>query len=158
MLLDEASDIYNIMFIVEYSDDMEAACALLRSGKFLYSISYSYEEQNMEKIIRNEILHDTENLHSAFTLLYSKTYSLTKPSPVYQHIRQTREAQDFKTIPFDIIHDNYWIDSIISDQPCSIFFTQNGDCYSLTNQTLYENCNYYNRTLFEILKKAAPQK
>ena len=157
-LLDEADDIYNIMFVVEYCDDAEVACTLLRSRKFLYSISYSYEEQNIEKMINNEVLHDTENLNSAFTLFYSRTYSFTEPSPVYQHILQTREAQDFKTIPFDIIQDNYWIDSIISDQPCSLFFTQNGDCYSLTDQTLYKNCNYYNNTLFEILNRAAPQK
>lgn len=157
-LLDEANDVYNVMFVVEYCDDAEVACALLRSRKFLYSISYSYEEQNMEKIINNGILHDTENLNSAFTLFYSRTYSLTEPSPFYQHIRQTREAQEYKTIPFDIIHDNYWIDSIISDQPCSLFFTQSGACYSLPQQTLYKDCNYFKNTLFNILKKVAPQK
>jgi len=157
-LLDEANDIYNIMFIMEYCDDMEAACALLRSRKFLYSISYSYKEQDVAKIINDEILHDTENLHSAFTLFYSKIGSFTEPSSVYQYILQARDSQNFKTIPFDIIHDNYWIDSIISDQPCSVFFTQNGDCYSLTEQILYENCNYFNNTLFDILQKVAPQK
>lgn len=157
-LLDEAGDIYNVMFVVEYCDDVETACALLRSRKFLYSISYSYTEQDMKKIINDEILHDTENFHSAFTLLYSRTCSFTEPLPVYQHIRQIREAQNFKTIPFDIIQDNYWIDSIISDQPCSVFFTKNGDCYSLTRQILYEDCNYFRNTLFDILKKIAPQK
>ena len=155
-LLDEANDIYNVMFVIEYCEDMEGACALLRSRKFLYSISYSYEEQNMERIINNEILHDTENLNSVFTLFYSKTCSFTEPSPFYQHIRQTREAQKYKTIPFDIIHDNYWIDSIVSDQPCSLFFTQSGDCYSLAQQTLYKDCNYFKNTLFNIFKKVAP--
>lgn len=157
-LLDEASDIYNIMFVVEYCDTADTACALLRSRKFLYSIFYSYKEQDIKKIINDEILNDTENLHSAFTLLYSHAYSFMEYSPVYQHILQTRAAQTYKTVPFDIIHDNHWIDSIISDQPCSVFFTQNGDCYSLTDQTLYENCNFFNNTLLEILKKAAPQK
>lgn len=157
-LLDESSDIYNIMFVVKYSDDMEEACSMLRSGKFLYSISYSYDEQDIRKIIEDEILHDTENLHSAFTLLYSNDFSYREYSPVYQHVLQTRAAQVYKTIPFDIIQDNHWIDSIISNQPCSLFFTQNGTCYSFTDQTLYENCNYFNNTLFDILQKVAPQK
>ena len=117
-----------------------------------------YKDNSVENIINDEIFHDTENLHSAFTLLYSKTHSFAKPSPVYQHIVQTRDSQVYKTVPFDIIHDNYLIDSIISDQPCSLFFTQEGNCYSLTDQTLYENCNYFNNTLFDILKKVAPQK
>lgn len=85
----------------------KAACALLRSRKFLYSIFYSYKEQDVEKIINDKILHDTENLHSAFTLFYSKIGSFTEPSSVYQYILQTRDSQIFKTIPFDIIHDNY---------------------------------------------------
>lgn len=157
-LLDEAGNIYNIMFVVEYCDDVETACALLRSRKFLYSVSYSYKEQDIDKIVSDELFHDTENLHSAFTLLCSRTHSFTKPSPVYQHIVQTRDAQVYKTIPFDIVHDNYLIDNIISDQPCSIFFTQEGACYSLTDQTLYEKSNYFDSTLFEILKQVAPQK
>ena len=157
-LLDEADDIYNLMFVIEYCDEAENSCALLRSRKFLYSISYPYKEDNMEYIINDEIFHDTENLHSAFTLLYSETHSFTEPSPAYQHIVQTRDSQVYKTVPFDIIHDNYLIDSIISEQPCSLFFTQEGNCYSLTDQILYQNFNYYSNTLFDILKKVAPQK
>lgn len=157
-LLDEASNIYNIMFVVEYGDDLETACTLLRSRKFLYSISYPYKEQDIKKIISDEILIDTENLHAAFTILYSHEYSFTEHSSVYQHILKIRAAQAYETVPFDIIHDNHWIDSIISVQPCLIFFTQNGDCYSLTDQILYENCNFFSNTLFEILKKVAPQK
>lgn len=157
-LLDEANDIYNIMLVVRYNDDMETACALLRSRKFLYSISYFYDEQNPKEIINDEILHDAENLHSPFTLLYSNTCSFKESSPVYQHVLQTRAAQIYKTIPFDIIQDNHWIDSIISEHPCSIFFTQNGDCYSFTDQILYENCNYFHNSLFDIFKKVSPQK
>lgn len=157
-LLDESNNIYNLMFAVEYCDDVEAACALLRSRKFLYSISYPYSNQDIKRIINNELLNDTQNLHSAFTLLYSTEYSLAEHSSVYQHILQTRDAQVYKTIPFDIIQDNYWIDSIISKQPYSLFFTQSGACYSLTDQTLYETYDYFNNTLFEILKKVAPQK
>ena len=157
-LLDEANDIYNIMFVLKYDDDIEAACALLRSRKFLYSISYYYDEKDIKKIINDELLIETENLYSVFTLLYSKPTSFKEVSSAYQHVLHTRAAQKYKTIPFDIIYDNYWIDSIISDQPCSLFFTRSGTCYSLTDQILYENYNYFTNTLFDILKKVSPQK
>lgn len=156
-LLDDVNDIYNIMFIVQYSDDTEKVCALLRSRKLIYSISISLPDTaciNME-----DILSDTENMHSAFTIFMGNTESpLEKETNFYQWIKQTRMEQRYRTIPFDMIHDNLFIDSIISDDACSIGFTQNGDCYTFTDYTIQKNNNFFNRKLSEILRTVTPKK
>lgn len=154
-LLDEANAIYNLMFAVKHSDTAENACTLLRSRNFLYAV-FSQRQKLKEEMI-NEILYDAENLHAAFTIFLSQPASFEEPAPVYQHILRTRAEQKYRTVPFDIIHDNYWIDSIISEQACSVFFTKNGSCYSFINQTMYENYNLFHNTLFEILKNVTPK-
>lgn len=154
-LLDDANATYNLMFAVEHGNTSEDACALLRSRNFLYAI-FSHKQNLTENLI-DEILCDAENLHAAFTIFLSQPSSLVEPTPVYQHILQTRAEQKYRTIPFDMIHDNYWIDSIISEQACSVSFTKNGSYYSLINQTMHENYNCFLTTLFEILKNVTPK-
>lgn len=125
-LLDEANTIYNIMFAVEYSDTTEAACTLLRSRNFLYSVYHPYSEQKTEAFMLDEILNDTENMHALFTMLFPHPYLFSESSSIYQHILQTRASQEYRTIPFDIVYDNSLINSFISEQGGLLAFVRNG--------------------------------
>jgi len=153
-LLDEARDIHNILFCVEYGDNSEEACSLLRSQGFLYSIYYTYQTSSLNADKLDEILSDTENQNAVFTLLLSQpTQSQSESSEmIYQCIKQTRSEQKYRTVPFDLIHDNCFIDSIISDQICSIKFASDGTCHSLIDNRIYENCNVFHHSLHDILK------
>ena len=151
-LLDEARSLYNIMFLVEYGNTIEEACCLLRSQGYLYSVFYNNEMPNFSTDLLDEILSDTENQNAVFTVLLSQDSRLEESETLYQHIRQIRAKQQYRTIPFDFIHDNCFIDSIISDQICSIKFTSNGICHSLTDNKVYENCNLFHNSLHDILK------
>lgn len=156
-LLDDVDDINNIMFVVQYSDHIENVCKLLRSRKLLYSISFSEHDLSCNDI--ENILNDTENMHSAFTIFKgSMAFPLEKRTNFYQSIQQTRMEQKYRTIPFDMIQDNLFIDSIISDEACSIGFTQSGDCYSLNHHTTYKQYNFFDCNLSEILSAVAPKK
>ncbi len=158
-LLDDVNNINNIMFVIHYSDSdlIENVCKLLRSRKLLYSISFM--EQNMSCDDIENILNDTENIHSSFTIFMGNAECpLEKRSQLYQYIQQTRMEQKYRTIPFDMIHDNLFIDSIISDEACSIRFTQNGDCYSLNDRTIHKDYNFFDCKLSEILSAVTPKK
>lgn len=151
-LIDEARKLYNILFLVEYDETTEEACSLLRSQGFLYSVYYNNEMPNFSIDLLDEILSDTENQNAVFTVLLSQSSCLEESEILYQHIQQIRAEQRYRTVPFDFIHDNCFIDSIISDQICSIKFTSNGICHSLTDNKVYENCNIFRDSLCDILK------
>lgn len=156
-LLDDVNNIYNIMFIINYSENIENACSLLRARKFLYSVSFSAQEirsNNMENI-----LSDAENMHSVFTIFMANAeYPPETQSGLYYSIQQTRMEQKYRTIPFDMLHDTLFIDSIISNEACSIGFMQDGACYSLNNMVIYKNQNFFNSRLSEILRAVTPKK
>lgn len=151
-LLDDAENIYNILFLIKYGDDMEEACDLLRSQGFLYSIYYNDEmsDYNPDKI--DEILSDTENENAIFTVFLSQPALSSETDDLYRYILQIRSEQKFRTIPFDFVHDNYFIDNIISDRVCTIKVASDGTCYSLMENKIYEHCNIFQHSLFDILK------
>lgn len=158
-LLDELNAIHNVMFVVQLTRGVEDACELLRSGNHLYSVYYPYQEQDIMRIISGDLLSDTENLHPVFTaLLAMPLCSQNTRSRIYQYIQQARSEQKYKTIPFDVIYDTLYIDSIISDEACSIGFNKEGICYSFAEQTLEENTNFFDNSLYEILKIVSPKK
>lgn len=151
-LLDDARSLNNILFLVEYGDNLDEACSLLRSQGFLYSVYYNTETSNYNPDMIDEILSDTENQNAVFTVFLSHSSDVAELDAVYQHIRQLRAEQKYRTIPYDFIYDNCSIDSIISNQACSIMFTSNGECHSFIDGKVYENCNIFHNSLYDILK------
>ena len=151
-LLDDARNLYNILFLIEYGDNSNEACSLLRSQGFLYSIYYNNKTSNCNSDMIDEILSDTENQNAVFTVFLSHFSHAKEAETVYQYIRQLRSEQKYRTVPYDFILDNCFIDSIISNQSCSIMFTSNGECHSSIDGKVYENCNIFHNSLYDILK------
>ncbi len=151
-LLDDAQGLNNILFLVEYGNNIEETCTLLRSQGFLYSVFYSNETSNYNSEMIYEILSDTENKNAVFTVFLSYPSHATESDALYQFIKQLRSEQSYRTIPYDFVHDNCTIDSIISNQPCSIMFTSDGYSYSPIEGKAYENCNIFHDSLYNILK------
>ena len=158
-LLDESNQLYNVMYALEYTDGVENACRILRTRGFLYSIYYSYTEKDVNNIMNGDIMSDAEILHPAFTMFFStSSCPLDVRSNVYQYIRNKRAEQKYRTIPYDLIYDNHFIDGIISDESVSVGFDQNGKFFSVINPLIEENYSFFDYPLAEILKKVAPKK
>lgn len=151
-LLDDAKSVYNVAFIVEYTEATSEACNLLRSQKHLFSVFYKLTDSYLEPTLLDEILSDTENLNALFTIFSTDNSSLEDGRPFYEHIQQIRSEQKYRTIPFDFLQDNCYIDSIISEQACAISFFKNGTCHSLDKHIVLENCNLFHNSLSNILK------
>ena len=154
-LLDDAKNIYNIIFIIEYNDTTAEACSLLRSHDFLYSVYYSQNNTEPDIGLLDEILSDTENLNSVFTVFFLQNSSLEESKPFYDCITKIRAEQSYHSIPFDFLQDSCYIDSIISDQPCAIGFTKDGNCYSFIKQMILPDCNIFQNHLHSILQIAS---
>ena len=157
ILLDEFSEIYNVFFVVNYSDGIEDTCTLLRKRKFLFSVIYKYTEQDVENILNQSLLYDFCSLHSIFALFYADTNCpLEMQKEVFEHVQEMRFEQSFQTVPFDLIYDIRFIDEIISEDAISISFDENGICTSLFDSNRYPNHNLFHESLIDILKNLAP--
>ena len=149
-LLDESNNLYNIMFAVDYSEGIEEACQLLRNRKFLYSVLYTYTENDKDTILNGQILMELEPLHPTFSLFKAdSSCSSELQTELYHYIHTARLDQQYQTIPFDIIYDNLFIDSIISEDAVSMHFDVNGN---------YKNLNLFKISLIEILKANFPKR
>lgn len=157
-LLDEANNLYNIMFVVNYMDGVEEACQLLRSRKFLYSVLYNYEESDRTTIFNGQILMELETLHPIFS--FFKANASSSPDvqdKIYHYVRATRLEQNFQTLPFDIIYDNLLIDGIISEDSVSMSIDENGNSIPLPDSNYFGICNLFEMSLVDILKVQFPK-
>lgn len=155
-LLDEAGELYNIMFSVVHEDGVEDTCNLLRKRNFLYSVSYSYDEDDLSDILNGNILSDTQVLHPVFTLFCPKNdCPLPIQQLVYEYVLETRMNQNHLTIPFDLVHDMQYIDEIISEGATFIHFDKNGNCHSKTTKSFDNNYNFFEYKLTDILNEVA---
>ncbi|MBQ3558464.1 MAG: hypothetical protein IJA07_02990 [Agathobacter sp.] len=149
-LLDEASNLYNIMFAVEYSEGIEEACQLLRNRKFLYSVLYNYGANDKDTILNGQILMELETLHPIFSFFKADMdCPFDIQTDIYHYVRDARLEQNYQTLPFDIIYDNLFIDSIVSDDSIALSIDANGNSVS---------CNLFEQSIVEILKLQFPKK
>lgn len=118
IVLDEFSEIYNIMFAVNYDDGIDNACAFLRKRRFLFSVVYTYGEQDVESILNDSILAELSSLHGVFSFFLSnRSSSFEQEKEIFEYIQNTRYEQQFQTIPIDLIYDIEYINNIISLVP-----------------------------------------
>lgn len=157
-LLDEANNLYNIMFAVLYSDDIENACQLLRNRKFLYSVFYIYSENDTQNILNGQILEDLQTLHPAFSIFIAdNTCSQDVRLNIYNYLHSSRLEQKYQTLSYDMVYDTLFIDEIISEDAIMIRFNIEGTCYSLSDSlSIYEN-SLFDQPLNEFLQTHFPK-
>lgn len=157
-MLDEAEDILNIMFVVRYEEGVEEACRLLRFRNFLYSVFHIYKDMDVEDIFNEEILEDTEALHPVFTgFVGDRGCGQEVRKAVYRKIIRLRKEQQYPTVFWDISNDNFFIDSIISEDSCAAGFDKNGYLFNVHGRMLQEEYNVFRQPLSDILKRAFPK-
>jgi len=157
-LVEEAEPIHNIMFVIRYSEAAAEACQLLRENKHLYSVYLPYRESDVESILSGELLCCTEPLHPAFTMLLADTScSMLTQTMVYDYVTRSRKEQNHQTIPWDVLHDSRFVDSIISDDACAVGFNKNGALCTMEERPSRESYNLFTQPLAEILKAAFPK-
>ena len=155
-ILDEAANLNNVMFVIKYSEQTERACSLLRSGKFLYSVYVSYDEENVDSILCGDLLADTEQFSPSFTIFTasSRCSLLSTQDTVYEYIKTTRLQQSHRTIPFDMLHDVQYIDSIISNEAVTVSLNREGVLHPLSAAQSQEVPNsVFNYPLTDLLKQ-----
>lgn len=156
--LDSIAHLYNIMLVIRYDESISPLCKILQNRGLLYSVWYLYEQKDTEAILNGDLFYCTQELSPVFTALL--------PSPncpdiiqqlVHQAVEQARSRQAYHTIPWDMPGDNQMIDSIISGDPCSACFDENGYLCNWNGQIEEKSCNLFHDTITHIFKNAFPK-
>lgn len=157
-LLSEADSLPNLMFSIEYGEAAVDTCARLRQKKLLYSVHIPYQEKDAASITSGEFLCWSETLHPIFTLFIPPaSCSEATRHLIYDYVRAARNAQEYQTIPMDLVYDNLYIDSIISNDSCSAGFDSSGNLWNMFHTNTKPEYNIFQNKLSDILRLSFPK-
>lgn len=157
--LETASDINNLMLVIQYEDDIADVCNQLREMGLLYSIYYPYTQDDIDLITSGDLFCSIEQLHPVATMLVAVPgCPVDVKQEIYEYAKQAREQQLFHTIIWETTYDSITVDNIISSESCLAGFDSSGQLITLQG---YKESDYFNcmkNSLENILKQAFPKK
>jgi len=157
--LEKLAGVPHAMPVVYYESGVDEACALLRSKSMLSSVAYSYQASDMHSIHDGALLSDLESLRPVFTaLIPALTCTADVLKAIAQKVVELRVAQLHQTIFFDLYGDSRTIDSIISEDFCSLAFDENGHVILFEPNEQKENLNLFTNSLEDIFCALFPKK
>lgn len=152
--LDEATDFYNVMLVVQYEENIAGLCATMQKMGLLYSVWYRYEQKDVEDVINGNLFISSQQLSPVFTVLIPAVGCPKEIRQlIYQTVRQARDSQIYGTIIWDLQGDNFQIDSIISGDACSIYFGREGNLYHWDKKFEDGYHNLFQKSLPDILAR-----
>lgn len=156
--LENANALTNLMVSISYDKQASEATSRLRENHLQNATHLLYSAANSSQICNGSFLESLKDVHPAFTFfLPDASCSLHLQEDVYQYICDARNAQQFETLPFDLLHDNLTIDSIISEDACSAGFDSGGNLFCILGNTVNPQYNIYHSSLSSIFQKAFPK-
>lgn len=150
-IMDQASEIRNLMLCVKYSDYATKVCEKLRSSKALYSIWYEYNEKPMCE----EQLNIADELHPVLTFFVKSHDDYNGCNEVYDEICKLRDARTAASVPMEYSGTIRMIDEIISDDTCVAVFNESGSLISVKDCN--SGNNFRTQPLAEIFEKCYPK-
>lgn len=158
-VLHEAANLDNLMLVVRYEERAAALCAALRERGLLYSVWYPYGQDDLEVIVSGALFRRAQELFPIFTILLPVENCPQEARRLaYQAVLSAREAQTYHTAVFEFEGDNGLIDSIISDDACSVCFDKHGDLYPGHKNEDSGPHNLFQSSLTHILTNVYPKK
>lgn len=150
--LDEIDSIYNLMLVIQYEERLNSIYDTLRKRKLLYSVFSLYNEENAKDILNGDLFYSIQETSPIFTILVPEYHCSDKVrKSTYEAIQDLRNQQIFHTILFELYTDNRQIDSIISNDACSVYFNEKGDLCTKGNKLDCKYNNFFQSSLQEIL-------
>lgn len=157
-ILKKAEEFHNLIFALKFSNKVEKVCQMLRKNRFPYAVHIPYKKDEIESIINGKLFSQIEMLHPIFAFFEAdNSCSVLLQNKVYQYIQNARIFLKNQFIPIDLIYDNRFIDSIISNDICVAGFDGNAQLYLEYEKNETKEYNLYQNSLKDILKKAFPK-
>lgn len=151
--IEEAEHLNNLMLGVAVNEKDEEICAELRERNLLYCIYFPYNDEGLDEILSDNLLHDTQSLNAPFSVyMPKKGCSKEAQAKAFDYVLRIRNEQRFPTIPWELFQDNMAVDTTISDDGCSAGFWADGSFFTVAGQKEQCNLTLHEHTLKDILK------
>lgn len=157
--LDEAADLFNVMLIIRYKEQPSDIYIALQKMGLLYSVWYPYDQKDTELIINGDLFSCTQQVSPVFTVLLPEPDCPEEIRRIaYQTVKRARSNQTFRTIAWEFQKDNCLIDSIISNDTCSVYLDKKGNLCDWDGKINSTAHNWSGHSLAEILVRSCPKK
>ncbi|EET59318.1 hypothetical protein BRYFOR_08632 [Marvinbryantia formatexigens DSM 14469] len=157
--LREVREINNLMIVVHYGKDMEAACRKLRENGLLYALHYTYTQEETEKILDGGMFEEMQQLYPAVSMLSAAPGCPENiKEEIYEYVKKAREEQLFRTVVWEADYDSLLVDGIISQDAALAWFDTEGCLVTLEGRKEGADFRLSQRSLPDILKQAFPKK
>lgn len=157
-LAEKAEALNNVLFAVEYGDQAEAACLVLRDHRLLYSLYHLYSEEDRDEILAGTYFRFAEEMHSLFAAVLAEPDCTEETRrSVYQTVENSRVSQLYRTVPMDLFYDTEKIGNIISSPASVVGFDADGTLYAPGRVPLKTSCNFFQQPLKEIFSKISAE-
>ena len=156
-LIEEALELKNLMFALQYEENMDSCCQMLRKNKLLYAVSYTYSEQDAAAILDDDLFYSVQQLHPlCIALRPDPNCSIQIQELIYQYIQDLRLRQCIQAIPIEQLCDCKLVDSIISNDSCIAEFDPSGNLI-LSDYSVQFHLNLFRMSLKQMLQSAFPK-
>lgn len=130
-LLDEISPLENLVLCVRYTGGTKAACERLCSRGMISSLFVKYNEENVESLADSAVLRDIEQISPLLCVLTAeKGCSPEAQKKAAEFAADIRISQKYPFVMWEYVHDGMFVDTIISEDPCSAYFDSEGDFHA----------------------------
>lgn len=157
--LDGVSELHNLMLVIRYDENACRIFPVLRKMGCLYSMWYQYGVNDLNFIKNGELFQCTQQYSPLFTiLLATPDCPKTVQNMVHETVIRARNAQTYHTLLWELQSDNSIIDSIISDDDCSVYFDKKGEFHTREGKMDCRHHNLFQDRLSEIFKDNCSKK
>lgn len=153
----ECCSAHNALISVAMQDDVEYACALLRSMRTLYGVHVPYPDYRQSVSPRHALSRTLGVAPYFIIFIPSPGCTPELASAVHSCVQEAREEQRYPVIVFDMLLDRIAIDSVISNDACAAGFDEHGQLVLLDGIVDDPSCNVYERGLAHVLAEFFPK-
>lgn len=155
----QAQRYHNMQISVALEEGTNTVCTALRKAKLLYAVHVEYSPECLEQVLDGTLLRRAEECRSSFVFFHAeKPCTEAQWKTVYGYVCATRKAQKQPTVAMDLLYDNMFIDSIISDDACAVAFGADGTLIQLPEWKRKAEYNIFRSSLYRILLETQPKK
>jgi len=157
--LDDLRLLNNVMVVVQYGETTAMICRRLRQEGVLYSCYYRYDRPDMEKICNGDLFYSMQQLHPiASVVIHKQGCPEAVQKSICQKVHEMRNSQEYKMALWELYGDNCYVDKVISDEECYLYFDRNGNLRNTFSGQKIGNGNLFHDSLQEILSQTFPKK
>ena len=136
------------------SDDYLRAARELQDQHMLFAVHTHYDAANAAQLVSDEWIRSIQPANATFAFLIAKrTCKKAVQEQMQSYVYKVRSEQKYPVFLMDMTSDILYIDTIISEDPCSICFDPQGRVCTTDGYLEGDEYSFFKSALKDILER-----